>query len=85
MLVLTRRIGEQVIIDGNIVITILDIVGKQTRMGFDAPKDVVIHRKEIMEKIEKQKKDGVEDPYDTIDTISGELNYNKAGRVGGVL
>ena len=50
MLVLTRRIDEALIIDGNITITILDIKGRQARIGIDAPKDISIDREEIHER-----------------------------------
>ena len=52
MLVLTRRKGETIVIDGDIKVTILSVSGNQVRMGFDAPKEVEIHRLEVQEKID---------------------------------
>ena len=50
MLILTRKVGESVVINDNIYCTILSINGKQIRLGFDAPDSVVIHREEIFKK-----------------------------------
>ena len=55
MLFLTRRIGETIMIGDDIKMIILGIKGNQIRMGFDAKKDVTIHRSEIYEKIQKEK------------------------------
>lgn len=54
MLILTRRIGESIIIGKNITVTILSIKGSQVRVGIDAPKDVTVHREEIYELISRQ-------------------------------
>lgn len=52
MLILTRNIGESVFINGQEVkITVLGLKGRQVRLGFDAPKDVSVHREEIFERI----------------------------------
>lgn len=51
MLILTRRIGESLIINENTKIEVLGVVGRQVRLGIDAPKDVPVHREEIHNKI----------------------------------
>ncbi|AGH55383.1 carbon storage regulator CsrA [Legionella pneumophila] len=56
MLILTRRIGETVVIGDDVFITILGIKGNQIRLGFDAPDHVSIHRQEIYLKVQEQKK-----------------------------
>lgn len=55
MLILTRRIGETIVIDDDIRITILGVKGNQVRMGFNASHDVVIHREEIFNKIKQER------------------------------
>lgn len=55
MLVLTRRIGEKVMIGQNIEVTILGFNGNQVKLGVNAPRDVEIHREEIFNKIHQNK------------------------------
>lgn len=47
MLVLTRRTGDSIVIDGRIVVTVLDVRGDVVRVGVDAPRDIQVHRAEI--------------------------------------
>lgn len=54
MLILTRRVGESVVIGDNISITILGVKGNQVRVGVKAPKDVSVHREEIFERIKRE-------------------------------
>jgi carbon storage regulator len=56
MLILTRRIGETLKIGDDVDITILGIKGNQARIGIDAPKDTPIHREEIYERIQIEKR-----------------------------
>lgn len=61
MLILTRRIGEALMVGNDVSITVLGVKGNQVRLGIDAPKDVAVHREEIFNKI----KDGEPDPKDS--------------------
>jgi carbon storage regulator len=51
MLILTRRVGETVVIGGNVTVAIIGVKGSQIRIGINAPKDVSVHREEIYERI----------------------------------
>ncbi len=53
MLVLSRKTSESIIINDNIVVTVVDISGNKVRLGFTAPKEVTIHRKEVYERIQR--------------------------------
>ncbi len=52
MLILTRRVGESLMIGDDVTITVLGVKGNQVRIGVDAPKEVAVHREEILERIE---------------------------------
>ena len=53
MLILSRKLGESIVIGDDITITILGITGGQVRIGFDAPKSVSVHREEVFKRILK--------------------------------
>lgn len=55
MLILTRRIGERVMIGDEIEVVILGVKGNQVRLGFKAPKDLAVHRQEIYERVQREK------------------------------
>lgn len=59
MLILTRRVGETLMIGDDVSVTVLGIKGNQVRIGVNAPKDVAVHREEIFERIQREKQ-GVE-------------------------
>jgi carbon storage regulator len=54
MLILTRRLGEQIAIGDNIKITLLDIKGKHVRIGIEAPANVFVHRGEVYRMIQEE-------------------------------
>ena len=56
MLVLTRKIGETLIIDENIKVTIVDVRGKQVRIGIEAPSHIPVNREEIFKALKEQNK-----------------------------
>jgi len=55
MLILTRRIGETLVVGDEVTVTVLGVKGNQVRLGVNAPKNVAVHREEIYERIQKEK------------------------------
>ena len=55
MLILTRRVGETLMVGDEVTVTVLGVKGNQVRIGVTAPKDVEVHREEIYQRIQKEK------------------------------
>lgn len=58
MLILTRRVGETLMVGDDVTVTVLGVKGNQVRIGVNAPKDVAVHREEIYERIRKENEGG---------------------------
>ena len=58
MLILTRRVGESLMIGDDVNVTVLGIKGNQVRIGVNAPKEVAVHREEIYQRIQEENESG---------------------------
>ncbi len=55
MLILTRRVGETLMVGDEVTVTVLGVKGNQVRIGVNAPKDVAVHREEIYQRIQSER------------------------------
>ncbi|MCK5075060.1 MAG: carbon storage regulator CsrA [Calditrichia bacterium] len=77
MLVLTRRLGESVIISDSIKITIVDIEGRQVKVGIQAPKDIAIFRQEVYDRIKQENISAAQATMDNIRRAAKMLKLEK--------
>jgi carbon storage regulator len=76
MLILTRRVGERLIIGDDVIVTLLGVKGNQVRYGIEAPDNVSIHREEIYERIQKEKTNKLIEKLEEIEKSTEENNSN---------
>ncbi len=73
MLVLTRKLGESIAIDDHIKIVVVQIKGKQVRLGIKAPKETKIHREEVYKAIQEQNIEASASDMDAISNLNDDL------------
>jgi len=75
MLILTRRVGETLMIGDEVTVTVLGVKGNQVRIGVNAPKDISVHREEIYERIKNEKNAGTApEPAEPVEDVPVEPN-----------
>ncbi len=76
MLILTRRVGETVVVGDNILVTVLGFKGNQVRLGIEAPADVAVHREEIFNRLQlDEENEGHEDNIDTFGLFDSKTDH----------
>tara|TARA_R110002072_G_scaffold288917_1_gene455351 strand:+ start:24443 stop:24673 length:231 start_codon:yes stop_codon:yes gene_type:complete len=73
MLVLTRKLGESIAIDDHIKIVVVQIKGKQVRLGIKAPKETKIHREEVYQAIQDQNTEAAQSDFGALSDLTDEL------------
>ncbi|MGF1645603.1 MAG: carbon storage regulator CsrA [Kineosporiaceae bacterium] len=82
MLVLTRRTGDSIVIDGRIVVTVLDVRGEVVRVGVDAPREIQIHRAEIYRALQEANQAAAADSGDDAAAALQALVARRGRRTG---
>ena len=78
MLVLSRRVGESVVIGDDVTITILEVRSDVIRIGIDAPRSVAVNRAELLVQLEASNREAASPSEDTVSSLAQELRRRKA-------
>ncbi|MCH8848260.1 MAG: carbon storage regulator CsrA [Chloroflexi bacterium] len=78
MLVLTRKAGESIVIGNQIRITVLELQGRQIRLGIEAPSEIPVHRGEVFERIREENEKAAKAGADELKALSSA--WKKAGK-----
>jgi carbon storage regulator len=79
VLVLTRRVGESIVIANNIVVTVLEVRGEVVRVGIDAPRDVAVHRQEVFDEVSAANRSAASPSDSDIAALTKDLPGNALG------
>ncbi|MFY0406997.1 carbon storage regulator CsrA [Solicola sp. PLA-1-18] len=80
MLVLSRRVGESIVIGDDVVVTVLDVKGDVVRVGVSAPRSVAVHRQEVLDDLAESNREAASPSDDAVARIAGRLG--RQGRSG---
>jgi carbon storage regulator len=79
MLVLSRRIGESLVIGDNVVVTVLEVRGDVVRIGIDAPRSVPVNRAELLAELESSNQAAASPSEDTVAALARQLRERPPG------
>ncbi len=77
MLVLSRRVGESVMIGDDVVVTVLDVRGEVVRLGVAAPRSVAVHREELLAEVARTNQDSASPRSDTVSALKRAVAHNR--------
>jgi carbon storage regulator len=82
LLILTRRVGESIVVGDDIVLTVFEVRGDAVRIGIEAPRSVKVNRKEIYEEIQRSNAQAVSSSDDAVDALRGALGAAAEAEAG---
>lgn len=78
MLVLTRRVGESIVVGNDIVVTVLEVRGEVVRVGIDAPREISVHRQEVYDEVSATNRAAASPDEQSVAALSAELPGRRA-------
>ena len=78
MLILTRRVGETLMIGDDVTVTVLGVKGNQVRIGVNAPKEISVHREEIYERIKREQEQQSQGKSPAIEPLRQRQRYSRS-------
>jgi carbon storage regulator len=78
MLVLSRRVGESIVIGDDVTVTILEVRSDVIRVGIDAPRSVAVHRAELLVELEASNRDSASPSEDAVSSLARQLRQQKS-------
>jgi carbon storage regulator len=73
VLILTRRVGESIVVGDDVTVTVFEVRGDAVRIGIDAPRSIQVHRKEVYEELRRANEQAVSPSDDAIDALRGAI------------
>ena len=78
MLILSRKLGESIVIDGRITVKIVRLDGDVVKLGIDAPIDIPVHRQEVYEEIQRNNREALAGESANVPTLSAKNGASSA-------
>lgn len=79
MLILTRRVGESIVVGDDVTVTVFEVRGDAVRIGIDAPRSVQVHRQEVYDELRRVNEQSVSPSDAAVDALRGALGAPSAG------
>jgi carbon storage regulator len=73
VLILTRRVGESIVVGDDVTVTVFEVRGDAVRIGIDAPRSVQVHRQEVYEELQRANEQAVSPSDDAIESLRGAI------------
>lgn len=80
MLILSRKPGESIVIDGRITVKIIRLEGDMVKLGIEAPKEVPVHRQEVYDEIQNSNREALTDPQHKVPRINHGASFLKTAK-----
>ena len=77
MLVLSRRVGESIVIGEDVTVTVLDVRGDVVRVGINAPRSVTVHREELLRELEETNREAASASEDAVASLAAQLSAKR--------